>query len=61
MSNGDRIRRMTDEELATFIVKDMECSNLIDDAKCLKYRKIKRCDCEKCWFDWLKQDVNDGD
>lgn len=54
-TNADRIRAMTDEDLAeklTWIVPYCgDCSAKIGNGKeCLK-------DCEKAWLDWLRQEA----
>lgn len=52
MTNADRIRQMSDEELArwcndyNFNCPPVECEEN---------------GCEKCWLDWLRQEVNDVD
>lgn len=50
MTNGDRIRNMTDEELAIFF-SDIDCCN------------PGRCEpgmyCGRCWLDWLKAPVEE--
>ena len=53
-SNADRIRAMTDEELAEWIASqpiECDCSAL----------KCKGCgdDCYAAWLDWLKQEVEE--
>lgn len=53
MTNGDRIRQMTDEELASFI---KQCD-------CCSYR-MTECDgtgCNDGIYKWLKQRVNTDD
>ena len=54
-TNADRIRSMTDEELATMFDeygKRNDC--------CPNYGRIDcRESCMKCWLDWLKQEVSD--
>lgn len=48
MTNGDRIRSMTDKELA--LLMGFEC--------CPESRKFEPCDeakCYECWLDWLRQ------
>jgi len=53
MANGDRIRSMTDEELAA-LFKDHFCPMLIGtDMDCQN-------SCEECWLDWLRQEATDG-
>ncbi len=69
MTNAERIRAMTDEELAHQI-------NLNRQVGCERCHAWKReCDeplqdesvgaiarwCERCWIEWLKQEVDDGD
>jgi len=53
MTNADRIRQMTDEELAEYLGTDLDgCVGrkcVIDD----------NTDCQKCWLDWLKQEVDE--
>ena len=50
-TNADRIRSMTDEELAIFL-GDVGCCN------------PNHCEpgmhCEKCWLEWLHSPANDG-
>lgn len=51
LTNGDRIRDMSDEELADVVV----CPHISNWELCID-------DCKKCRLDWLKQpaEVNDG-
>lgn len=57
MTNADKIRAMTDEELAhllnTCVCPTKKCPKEFDD-------RCKMSDCEKCWRDWLKQEVSDN-
>jgi hypothetical protein len=50
-TNADRIRAMSDEELAVFFHKRPLCP------------KPKQCeyDCSRCWLEWLKQPVKEND
>lgn len=48
MTNADRIRAMTDEELAEWF-----CDNVSCDCGCLAN------DCKACWFDFLKQEATE--
>ena len=48
-TNADRIRAMTDEELAKFAYS-FPCPPQITPNQC-------RHDCDRCWLDWLKQEV----
>lgn len=53
-TNADRIRTMTDEELAEFIATHIDCFN------CPKPRNGCSENDETCtaaWLDWLKQEV----
>ena len=52
-TNSDRIRMMTDEELARFIF--IGC----DGRKCIETDESESIphQCERCWLDWLKQEV----
>lgn len=45
VTNADRIRAMTDEELAAFMADKLLCPA----------PKECDCDCATCWLDWLKQ------
>lgn len=58
ITNADRIRAMTDEELANLI-------NRIEPKFCHDgWDYMIGCDedkdCVMCWLDWLKQEVEDG-
>lgn len=50
-TNGERIRAMTDEELANFIEELPICPKDFSFEKC----KPK---CVSCWLDWLKSSEN---
>ena len=54
-TNADRIRALSDEELAKFMDERNAClrPNLRTEAECEQYE-----DCEQCWRDWLKQEAN---
>lgn len=54
MTNGDRIRAMTDEELAEFILDKRENGTCFNN-KCYYYDPNKGCD--DCTLEWLKQPV----
>lgn len=59
MTNGDRIRAMSDEELAEFLETDTCCKFCIlgdYDEKCNWYEK-----CDERIFQWLKQEVQEND
>ena len=51
MTNADRIRQMSDEELAREL-SDLGCHKQADREICLAHER----NCEWCWLDWLKQE-----
>lgn len=59
MTNADRIRSMTDEELAEWLAEVLfHCSNTICDERCPMYK----CCCDQPSDnieDWLKQEATD--
>lgn len=52
-TNADRIRAMSDEELAKILGDKCICPPIGECAKASG-------DCEKCWFEWLKQPAERG-
>ena len=60
ITNADRIRSMTDEELAEFLQKNHDrsgCRALTTESYiCDFYKDDLNTDCKKCWLDWLKQE-----
>ena len=55
-TNADRIRGMSDEELAEFEIERMCCPHGKHGCK----ENNLTCDnCEQCWLDWMKQEVKD--
>lgn len=52
MTNGEMIRRMSDEELAVTIV----CPNETGHAK-IDCDQSDDCNCTQCCYDWLKQEA----
>jgi hypothetical protein len=59
LTNADRIRSMTDEELASF-AHDHSCIYCpMDD--CDGRVNIGRDACYKRWLDWLKQEVKNNE
>ena len=55
MTNADRIRAMSDEELAELIYRRHTCPPGKGYLDC----KISDT-CDKCWVDWLQQPVKEG-
>ena len=55
MTNCDRIRKMTDEELAELFDKCADCQMCIDNpSKC-------KMECIDGYMQWLKQEVQNND
>ena len=54
-TNADRIRSMTDEELAEWIADYTDCLCKIHKDGCSKTKET----CVATWFDWLKQEVSE--
>ena len=56
MTNADRIRVMTDEELAEYLQDGCP-----PNKTCATYTlETKANVCTSCWLDWLKQEVTDA-
>ena len=55
MTNADRIRSMTDEELAELI--DRETDSCAPTGDCERMPR----DCKACWLEWLQQTVGEED
>ena len=57
MTNADRIRSMTDEELAEFLrpVKCVDCHLLDCGVEEMNFKKT----CEERILDWLREEVSD--
>ena len=61
-TNADRIRNMTDEELVKEFVETMDDEMFFNCPVC-KTKTESECfasNCEKCWVEWLKQEVQDA-
>lgn len=58
-SNADKIRAMSDEELAEFLMKDMPCD--LDTTRCDVYCIDGTQNCKKCIMDWLQSEVEVSD
>ena len=52
MTNADRIRFMSDEELAKWLASLATCPNPYPEWKCRKT-------CRECWVEWLKLVCNE--
>ena len=55
MTNADKIRAMSDEELAALIDREFGCCP--PTGYCEKMSN----DCKACWIDWLKQSAEEGE
>lgn len=55
MTNADRIRSMTDEELATWIAERKETCPPI------KFYGCSFKTCGECWLDWLKEEAEEAE
>lgn len=55
ITNADRIRHMTDEEIATAIVEN---ASLCPDGKIYRETECDVLSCYDCWLEWLKRENN---
>lgn len=59
-TNTDCIKTMTDEELAEIMVSD--CPPNYPQGDCREYEKWDgNLDCQQCWLDWLRQEVEEDE
>ena len=49
MTNAERIRQMTDEELAAFLLENVDCYS------CTMHKPGCSIDCKRSMLEWLKQ------
>ena len=56
MTNGDKIRSMTDEELKAFFMCELYDDVCPPDASCCP-QNGKFIPCSDCWKRWLKREV----
>lgn len=59
MTNGDKIRQMSNEELATELRKHHFCPGEILGALGCPFAEIGITNCHKCVKHWLKQEAKD--
>lgn len=57
MTNADRIRSMTDEELAEFM--DTDCYKLMEFNRGCPHKPNNGVSCKDCYLNWLKSEVGD--
>ena len=62
-TNGDKIRAMTDEELAHLIGGFLSCENCPahSDVCEMDYEPEDMPTCEQIWIEWLKQEAKEGE
>lgn len=60
MTNADKIRDMTDVELAEFLPSKLcpPSGKKYKSTECPTDARIRNC--ADCWLDWLKQEVKDN-
>lgn len=58
MTNADRIRNMTDEELAVLLEK-IVASNGDCLFNCNEYTSAMCIDCKQCYLNWLQKEVQE--
>ena len=60
-TNADRIRSMTDEELAEFEMQDGDCppERMYPDS-CPNCDRVTPKVCYDCWLDWLKREATNA-
>ena len=57
-TNADRIRSMTDEELAEFLIQDGDCpQGRRYPYSCPNCDRLTLKVCCDCWLDWLQKEV----
>lgn len=52
-TNADRLRAMSDEELAGWLAINDSCPSTEQERKCNNR-------CGECWLDWLRQEVRNN-
>lgn len=64
-TNADRIRQMSDEDMAVFFNEDFLCppgyataDGMLLTDKCVYHNDSDDEPCSRCWLDWLKQEVD---
>ena len=56
MTNGDKIRAMTDDELVEFAMDKCECPT----KECPKDNEHNwNCTCRNCWASWLEEEADE--
>lgn len=63
MTNADRIRAMSDEELAVLLADEIphgDCYGCDLDCIHIERGEFEDC-CQRAWYEWLKQPAEKGD
>ena len=61
MTNSDKIRAMTDEELAYKLARIFGCNDCPISDYCNDFTKdLENWVCPTVWIEWLKQEVSDN-
>lgn len=62
MTNGDRIRSMTDEELAEFLnrVQEFPCEACCGNLQWCRRNNAPEPICQRHYLDWLQQPAEEG-
>lgn len=58
-SNADRIRAMTDEELAELFMQEYDCSDSFTCPVQHPCPPEKEASCRECFLDWLKEEASE--
>ena len=65
INNADRIRAMTDEELAEYLAPcacpPIRFNKNTGDIVCPVNKEPCESDCKSCWLDWLKEEATQND
>ena len=56
MTNADRIRNMTDDELGEWLLKNAACPCVAVNCGCA----LNDDTCRQAWLEWLRAEVKDG-
>lgn len=63
MTNGDKVRSMSDEELSEFLerVNDYPCETCCNNLYWCRRNNAPEPVCKRHFLDWLKEDVHEED
>lgn len=57
MTNGDKLRRMTDKEIAQFLCRTTECAQCEMSARC----RWLSTGVQSGWMTWLREEIDQDD